>query len=393
MNTRLFISTIAAVALACACEQERIGSIPMDSVAPGEVTDVQVTNVPGGADISYKIPSDEDLLMVKAYYNLESGKVGNVTVSMYVDTIKIRGYARPKPHTVRIVAVDRSGNESKPVDVRIEPLRSPIFDVLNTLSLGAAFGGVTLNWDNPTRAALAVTLMKKTGEEWEELNTYYSESAKGHQTNRGLQSETTEFGAFVKDRWDNVTDTMTVSLTPLFEEQLPVGSYKKYEMTGDCAIAYGWDLGYALNGNLDEPWGWFSKPTVDGGTWPARFTVKVDGGVTLSRVRIIQRWPEMWENGNPKKFTVWGSNNPASDGSYDGWEEMKTFVSVKPSGLPVGQYSDEDEYIAVNGEDFEFDPENLARFTYYRFQFTENWGGDNTWINLYEVFFYGNFND
>ena len=74
---------IISATLAFSCAEQPIGSIPMDSESPGPVTDIEVTNVPGGADINYKIPSDNDLLYVKASYELENGTKSSVMVSMY----------------------------------------------------------------------------------------------------------------------------------------------------------------------------------------------------------------------------------------------------------------------------------------------------------------------
>jgi len=376
------------ILLLASCTQETIGSIPMDSQAPGVVTDVQVTNVPGGADITFSLPADEDLLYTKALFVRENGEKAEVMTSLYSDKIEIRGFAHSQEQEISLVAGDRSGNESEPVKVKIHPLRSPIFDVLESMTVESIFGGIRLTWTNETKAPISVTLLRQAGTSYEELVTYFSDAPAVKQASRGMEAKPAKFGVFVKDRWDNSTDTVYTALTPYFEEQFPVGTYKKFKMTGDSEIAYGWDLGYALNGDLTEPWGWFSKPTVEGGNWPARFTVQIPGKAKLSRIRIIQRWPEMWENGNPKVFTVWGSNAPAADGSDDGWTRLETFNSIKPSGYGVGQYSDEDEYIAKNGEDFEFQtiPDD---YEYYRFTFEENWGGDNTFINLYEVFFFG----
>lgn len=390
MKKYLYI-LIPALLLAVSCQEEPIGSVPVDSVAPGAVTDVNVENVPGGANITYTLPDDEDLLYVQAFYTLENGTPANVMSSMYSDTLKIRGYANPADYPVQIVAYDRSGNASATVDATITPLRSPIYDVLESLVVKEAFGGVSLVWENNTKAAVAVTLMKKVSTLYEDIVTYYSDAPTAKQNARGMAAEKTDFAIYIKDKWDNSTDTLHTTLTPLYEEQFKAKVFKKYAMTGDSDISYGWDLSYALDGITTDPWGWFSKPTVEGGNWPARFTVTADKQTMLSRVRIIQRHPEMWENGNPKKFEVWGSNNPPSDGSFDNWELIKTFTSVKPSGLPSGEYSDEDKYIAENGEDFEFDADKLKAYKYYRFNFLENWGGDNTFLNLYEIFFYGKY--
>ena len=115
MKKYLYI-LIPALLLAASCQEEPIGSVPVDSVAPGAVTEVNVENVPGGANITYTLPDDEDLLYVQAFYTLENGTPANVMSSMYSDTLKIRGYANPADYPVQIVAYDRSGNASAAVE-------------------------------------------------------------------------------------------------------------------------------------------------------------------------------------------------------------------------------------------------------------------------------------
>lgn len=163
MNMKRIILLMFSAAVAYSCADQPIGSIPMDSEAPGQVSDVKVTNVPGGADLSYKIPDDNDLLYVKATYELENGTQSSVMVSMYENTLKIRGFAKPEERRVMITTGDRSGNESEPVSVSISPMRSPIFDVLESVRMEGTFGGVRLAWKNETKSALAVTLLKKAG--------------------------------------------------------------------------------------------------------------------------------------------------------------------------------------------------------------------------------------
>ncbi len=388
MKTHIYI--LIAVLWTGACTEPEIGSTAMDKVAPGNVTEVKFINVPGGADISYTLPNDNDLLYVKANYILENGKPMSVRVSMYEDTLRIRGFANEAPQRVELVTGDRSKNESGPVEITITPKRSAIYNILESLEMATAFGGIVLMWDNDTESDVAMTLLRRTGMgSYEEVNTYYTNARIGRQAVRGMESEEMEFAVYIRDRWENVTDTVRSTLTPLYEVQLPPGSYREYKMTGDSPVSYGWALGFALDGDLTQPWGWFATPSVDGGIWPSRCTISFTSQASLSRVRIIQRHPEMWENGNPKKFTLWGSNDPNPDGSYDGWTPLKTFTSVKPSGYPSGQYSDEDAYVAINGEDFEMDADKVAPYQYYRFEFTENWGGDNTWVNLFEILFWG----
>src|SRR3546814_4699641 len=47
-------------------------------------------------------------------------------------------------------------------------------------------------------------------------------------------------------------------------------------------------------------------------------------------------------NANPRRWEVWGSNEPAEDGSYEGWFKLADCESYKPSGAPVGELTAED---------------------------------------------------
>ena len=61
---------ILSVLLLIACSEEERTFVKTDSVAPQPVSNVEVTNIPGGAILKYTLPDDEDLLWVKANYEL-----------------------------------------------------------------------------------------------------------------------------------------------------------------------------------------------------------------------------------------------------------------------------------------------------------------------------------
>ena len=198
----------------------------MDGVAPGMVTAVGYNSVPGGADIFYTLPDDEDLLYVKANYTLANGKKINTRVSMYDDTLRVRGYADTDPRIIDIVTGDRSGNESEPVQITITPKPSPIYDILESVAVNPTFGGVTLTWENPTESVIAVTLKRSVaGGDWEEVNTYYSNSKTAKYSARGMEVADTKFGVAISDRWENATNERRFNATPWFEEQLTPGTY------------------------------------------------------------------------------------------------------------------------------------------------------------------------
>lgn len=81
-----------------------------------------------------------------------------------------------------------------------------------------------------------------------------------------------------------------------------------------------------------------------------------------------------YDNGHMHRFQIWGSRQPAGDGSYDGWTLLGEFEVTKPSGLPVGQESVEDYEKAIAGFEFTFD-ENMPKARYIRIKNLGNWGG------------------
>ena len=89
---------------------------------------MNVKNIPGGAILSYTLPDDEDLLYVKAVYNLKEG-LAEAKSSLYTDTIKVVGFGDMEPREVSLIAVDRSRNESAPVKVTVNPEEPPVLTI------------------------------------------------------------------------------------------------------------------------------------------------------------------------------------------------------------------------------------------------------------------------
>ena len=74
-----------------------------------------------------------------------------------------------------------------------------------------------------------------------------------------------------------------------------------------------------------------------------------------------------------KQWEVWGRNDaPSQDGSWEGWTKLMDCQSVKPSGLPVGQLSEEDRTRVAEGETFLF-PKGVPEVRYIRFKVNDVW--------------------
>ena len=111
------------------CKEAFIGQYPVDSTPPGPISNVQVTPLKGGATISYDLPEDIDVLYVKASYFLPNGEPYEQRASSYENSMEIHGFGKSRQYVVELSAVDRSGNESSPLSVELEPFDSPIYEV------------------------------------------------------------------------------------------------------------------------------------------------------------------------------------------------------------------------------------------------------------------------
>ena len=97
----------------------------------------------------------------------------------------------------------------------------------------------------------------------------------------------------------------------------------------------------------------------------------------------------LYTNANIKEWEVWGSNDPNPDGSWDSWTKLMVCNSVKPSGLPRGQLSQQDINAALAGEVFTF-PRNTPAVRYIRIKVLDTWDpAQNDHSLIGELTFYG----
>ncbi|SDE47150.1 protein of unknown function [Mucilaginibacter pineti] len=159
--------------------------------------------------------------------------------------------------------------------------------------------------------------------------------------------------------------------------------FKEYDLPTDINSAYGWYLPYMWDGKtLDEP-GFYANNQV-----PSWVTIDMGRPALLYSMKIWQRTGggALYDQGNPKRFEIWGSNNPSADGNFSSWTMLGSFNSVKPSGLPRGQTNQTDVDFNTAGEQFMF-PAATTRYRYMRIKVLETWGEANYW-HLLEISMY-----
>lgn len=402
-----FLSSFLLLALfAMACSKDDpIG----DKTKPQPVTDPVVTNLPGAAIIQYTLPDDPNLLYVRAEYERNGEKL-DAKASFYYNYILVEGFGDTQQREIKLYTVTRAGVSSAAVSVTIEPKRPAIYDVLESLKIDVAFGGMITQFTNLAAENVVIGVLRWNTEddrlhEWVTVDNFYTALPSGKFAVRRQKAVPTKFGYFIRDRWNNRTDTLEVELTPWYEEQLdkkkiarvtgkpvpqlpplpesgiglkdPVGNLGSWPFANLFDDTYG-NTGYHTNERNDIP------------IW-----VAMDLGVTakLSRYKFWQRNSGdncgfCYSHGNPHEWQIWGTNDI---NDVNSWVMLDHQIMVKPSGLPVGLISNEDKAAADAGHEYDFALDSPP-VRYIAFKHIDNWGaieGAKGFMHIAELEFWG----
>lgn len=390
---KYIILALLLIAIGQGCkEEERLDHIDENAPAPKQVTDVKAVGTPGGAMLTYKVPPDPNLSYVKAVYEIQPGVFKEGKSSAYTDTIMLEGFGNTNEYEVKLYSVGTNDKPSEPLSIKVRPLTPPVYDAFDDLTIEPAFGGVKIRFKNQYKANLAIVLQADTSGNGVilPLQTFYTKAVTGFFSFRGLSPTPKKFSVYLRDRWNNRSDILTRDLTPLFEQtvpkpfnmvQLPTDEYTPVESL--YPMTRMWD-------GLVDIW---MFATRHGTAMPQWFTIDLKSKVVVSRFKMHQRSPTYtYGGGNVKTFELYGSNSPDTDGGWLSWTLLGRFKSFKPSGLPLGRATEEDNnYGHTQGEDFEME-DTPAAYRYYRWKTLETYGGGSQ-VTIAELSFWGTLNN
>ena len=368
------------------CKEEYIGQYTVDSVAPKQVSNVQVQNMKGRVVLTYTLPEEDDLLCVTARYVLQNGVKREMSSSAYSNKIELKGFGKGRKYQVELYSIDKSYNESAPCVVEVEPEDSPIYDVFHTLQLFDAFGGVKLHWENPLKENVVLgAMMKESDGTWKHVETIYSSEAVADKAIRGLDAKPADFAFYFRDIYDNHTDTLYKEMTPLFEEEMdkskfmefPLGKYFTHNNFGSKSMTGMWNNVY----NVEKDLFYISAGT---GMKPY-FSFDMGVESKLSRFRLWTRLQYMYRLHHLRTFTVYGTNDAAvtkDPDNWEGWIKLMDCESFRPSGQIIGgEPNAEEKEHMLAGEEWEF-PVDVPKVRYLKFQIHTTWGDtDGAFIN------------
>ncbi|AHF17886.1 hypothetical protein NIASO_16040 [Niabella soli DSM 19437] len=148
MKNQLIITLLILMLVAACKKQSRFETGGSDNTPPGKVTLKEYKPLFGGARFFYTVPKDEDLLGVEAVYTNKNGQSFKFMASYFSDSLDVYGFGSIDEYNVQLYAVDRSGNKSDVLDVKVVPLEPAYTRVAKTIQAKAGFSSFFLDWQN-----------------------------------------------------------------------------------------------------------------------------------------------------------------------------------------------------------------------------------------------------
>lgn len=380
--------------LVTGCSDEVNPPIEKDKSAPAPVYNPIVENMSGAARITYSLPSDDDLLYVLARYTNKKGEIVDFISSYYTNSITVEGFGDTDEYTVELYAVDRSENKSKPVKVTIHPLTPPVTIAAQSLEIVPDFGGISFTFRNDSKTDLAIVVCTPDQNgDMTVAETFYTARDSAKFAVRGYESELRRFGIFVRDKWENLSDTIYEEVIPVYEIELDKSKFSPVFLPTDSeANNWGGRMDYLWDGQVNGDDAAHTGNIASVGGVPKYFTFDLGVLAQLSRfnLKTITDDKHIYNDVSPRLYEIWGCPEFDPSGSFDGWTKLVTIENIKPSGLPSGLLTEDDRIAARNGDDADI-PSEMPKVRYIRIRCLNNWVG-NTNMVIAEVTFWGNDN-
>lgn len=388
MKKSIILVLLSAFMFASCGETFENGPIDGGDNAPKMVTNIEWEAVAGGAIISYEIPKDPSLYYVEASYVTKNGTVRCNKASVFTNKIQVDGMAEVTEHKVSIVTVGRNGKRSEPKSVVVVPLDPPIKYVFDNLSVVPAHQGLEVFFKNESKADMAIGIVERLEDgSVTPIDMFYTSSESGSFKVRNQTFVKHEYGVYLRDKYQNYSDTLYTHLTPIYDVEVDKKKFAAYDLPTTANSQLEIKMSQVWDGNKSS-----GGRTLSIG-FPMDFCFTMGQKVKLTRfnstyARNTSALQGTWAGAHPKRYEIYGSNEPAADGSWESWTLLGEFQSVKPSGLPLGSCTEEDYVRAsVDGEDFVF-PEGLDAYEYIRIKILSVWGYAQ-YVFLYEWTLYG----
>ena len=349
---------------------------------PGILSNVSVTPTNGGGNISYTLPSDDDILYVKAVYtNSQGAEVFRVS-SKHNTSVEITGLSQLTPVNVKLFVVDLNENVSETVSIDFTPLKSFIFFVQESIQISPDLGGVKITWENIASKTVFVYVHILEGAD-EVIRILSSNNAQESIFIRGLAPSEISISTKVEDFDGNITELEEKGrYTPLFEEKIDKSTWTLVSGQSINGNAYEgktvnfWDdVVDTVETDADNSY-FIATRDNNGGSlnFPLDIVIDLNKNVKIQRFIVWQRayWYQgggvtyHYQEENIKSFNLYASSDAQT------WNLLGEFDIGDPRNgageIPATAFQE-----AIDGHEFSLENTSEA-FRYLKFQITSNYG-------------------
>ena len=372
----LFLLFIFAAIISCSDHED------LETSPPGILSNVSVTPTNGGGIISYTLPSDDDILYVKAVYtNSQGAEVFRVS-SKHNTSVEITGLSQLTPVKVKLFVVDVNENISETVAIDFTPLESFIFLVQESIQITPDLGGVKITWENIASKTVFVYVHILEGAD-EDIRILSSNNAQESIFIRGLAPSEISISTKIEDFDGNITELEEKgTYIPLFEEKIDKSTWTLVSGQSINGNAYEgrtvnfWDdVVDTVETDVDNSY-FIATRDNNGGSlnFPLDIVIDLNKNVKIQRFIVWQRayWYQgggvtyHYQEENIKSFNLYASSDAQT------WSLLGEFDIGDPRNgageIPAPAFQE-----AIDGHEFSL--ENTSEvFRYLKFQITSNYG-------------------
>lgn len=391
INKIVFFAIFVFITIIACSEDDNI-----DRTAPGIVSNVSVTPTNGGGIINYSLPSDDDILYVKAIYTNSQGEEVFKVASKHNTSIEVNGLNQSTPVNVKLYVIDLNENVSNTVEVAFTPLESFIFLVQESVNITPDLGGVKITWENiASKTVFVYVHILDDGEET--IRILSSNNPQESIFIRGLAAKELTFFTKVEDFDGNITELVEKGkYTPLFEEKIDKSTWTliaNQSINGDAfegrTVNFWDDVVDTVETDADNSYFIITRDNNGGSlNFPLDIVIDLNKNVKIQRFKVWQR--AFWFNGggvtyhyqeeNIKTFDLYSSN----DGQT--WDLLGQFDIGDPrdaaGNIPTAAFQE-----AIEGHEFSL-PNTSEQFRYLKFSITSNYGSTQITVGS-EITLYG----
>ena len=367
---------ILATIIACSNNED------IDTIAPGSISNITITPTNGGGIIKYSLPSDDDILYVKAVYTNSQGEEVFRVSSKHTTSVEINGLNQSEPVNVKLYVVDLNENISEAVEIDFTPLKSFIFLVQESIQINPDIGGVKISWNNIASKTVFV-YVHIVEDATESVRILSSNNAQENIFIRGLASKELTFSTKVEDFDKNITELEEKGkYTPLFEEKIDKSTWTLVSGQSINGNAYEgktvnfWDdVVDTVETDADNSYFIITRDNNGGSlNFPLDIVIDFNKNVKIQRFKVWQR--AFWYNGggvtyhyqeeNIKSFNLYSSTDAQT------WNLLGQFDIGDPrdasGNIPTTAFQE-----GIDGHDFSL-PNTSEAFRYLKMEITSNYG-------------------